>query len=209
MLRRVKELEASYAAPDPFYRYKSPTDAVEDELRSPSTRPPAPVGFNIDSLRDPPADARIRTMFEGMQHGNAGNVNAALKLPFPDPLAPPPSDPLLADLVDHLQSLSLVADQHVPLRTLLGRLYFYKRSAAESEFWLHRATQDERMLSAAVSSECSALGGNWWTFESWLWDGRILAEIGEMKAAHPALIRAGKIERHRPAREWTVVGRVV
>lgn len=209
MLRRVQELEKSYSAPDPFRRYRTATDLVEQELQAPPKRPPPPVGFNIDSMHDPPAHDRFRTLFDQWDRSNGGNVNAALKLPFPDPLAPPPSDEVLADLVEHLHSLSLVADHHTPLRALLGRLYFYKRQAAESEYWLYRSTQDEKMASSAVSNETTALGGNWWNSESWLWYGRILAEIGQMKVAHPALVRASKMEKHRPAREWSVVGRLI
>ncbi|KAI9001835.1 hypothetical protein DFJ74DRAFT_455979 [Hyaloraphidium curvatum] len=209
MLRRVKELNETYTPPDPLAKYKTATDIVEEELRNPPKRPPAPVGFNLDTLHDGPPRENVKKLFASWETGNGNNVNAALKLPLPDPLAPPPNDPTLIELIEHLRSLSLVADQHQPLRILLGRLYFYQRQAAESEYWSFRATQDDKMQSAAMSGEYTALAGNWWSFENWLWNGRILAEIGQMRAAHPALLHASKLDKTKPAREWGVVGRLI
>jgi hypothetical protein len=128
------------------------------------------------------------------------------------PTAIRPSGTVLGSLIDDLNLITALDDDHVPTRVTLARLYLEKGDKGQAEYWYDRACK----YSKSRGSGCGSIGlstvyggmtGSW-GFESWSGLGRLLSGSERHETAAECLLFAVKLERVSPLRGFQCLRRV-
>ncbi|ORX41844.1 TPR-like protein [Piromyces finnis] len=86
-----------------------------------------------------------------------------------------PKSITLESLIDQLNNVSIIDDDHLPTRVLLGRLYYQTKNYELAEYWLQRSVKNNKNRGAngCKSGETTYYGGitGSWGWEGWHWLG--------------------------------------
>lgn len=93
-----------------------------------------------------------------------------------------PSTITLDSLIDQLNNISIIDDDHLPTRVLLGQLYYQTKHYELAEYWLQRSVKNNKNRGAngGKSGETTYFGGvtSAWGWEGWHWLGMSYNESG-------------------------------
>jgi len=86
-----------------------------------------------------------------------------------------PKNITLDSLIDQLNNVSIIDDDHLPTRVLLGQLYYQTKNYELAEYWLQRSVKNNKNRGAngGKSGETTYFGGvtGSWGWEGWHWLG--------------------------------------
>jgi len=86
-----------------------------------------------------------------------------------------PMNITLDSLIDQLNNVSIIDDDHLPTRVLLGQLYYQTKNYELAEYWLQRSVKNNKNRGAngGKSGETTYFGGvtGSWGWEGWHWLG--------------------------------------
>jgi len=86
-----------------------------------------------------------------------------------------PTSITLDSLIDQLNNVSIIDDDHLPTRVLLGQLYYQTKNYELAEYWLQRSVKNNKNRGAngGKSGETTYFGGvtGSWGWEGWHWLG--------------------------------------
>lgn len=86
-----------------------------------------------------------------------------------------PMNITLDSLIDQLHNVSIIDDDHLPTRVLLGQLYYQTKNYELAEYWLQRSVKNNKNRGAngGKSGETTYFGGvtGSWGWEGWHWLG--------------------------------------
>jgi len=112
----------------------------------------------------------------------------------------------LDSLIDQLNNVSIIDDDHLPTRVLLGQLYYQTKNYELAEYWLQRSVKNNKNRGAngGKSGETTYFGGvtGSWGWEGWHWLGMSYNEsnMGKENQAIQCLQYAVDLEHRSQAR---------
>ncbi|KXS17315.1 hypothetical protein M427DRAFT_68457 [Gonapodya prolifera JEL478] len=176
---------ASMKKVDRFSRYRSATTQVQtlldageiethvdqdvysvQQLRRDYNQPMIPISGLPDELF-------VKPLLPPVDLSQPGNKLRSNEFLVPGSL--PTDDAILTKLADHLHSLSLLDDQHVPLRTTLGLIHLHSKNIPLAVYWFEKATKHSRP-SGTGSGEPTSLfrSATWWKAQAWNGLGEVM-----------------------------------
>jgi len=117
-----------------------------------------------------------------------------------------PMNITLESLIDQLHNVSIIDDDHLPTRVLLGQLYYQTKNYELAEYWLQRSVKNNKNRGAngGKSGETTYFGGvtGSWGWEGWHWLGMSYNEsnMGKESQAIQCLQYAVDLEHRSQSR---------
>jgi len=125
-----------------------------------------------------------------------------------------PMNITLDSLIDQLNNISIVDDDHLPTRVLLGQLYYQTKNYELAEYWLQRSVKNNKNRGAngGKSGETTYFGGvtGSWGWEGWHWLGMCYNEsnMGKEGQAIQCLQYAVDLEHRSQSRGFECLSKI-
>lgn len=124
-----------------------------------------------------------------------------------------PKNITIDSLIDQLNNISIIDDDHLPTRVFLGQLYYQKKNYELAEYWLQRSVKNNknRGSNGGKSGETTYFGGvtGVWGWEGWHWLGMSYSEsdMGKEEQAIQCLQYAVDLEHRSQFRGFECISK--